>query len=129
MTAQTCLECKPVAGTVSQRERRQVFRPVTDIHQSEAGVELVMDLPGVNQKNVNLTVEQDTLTVTGQRNIDVEGTEVYCETHRGEYRRAFRLGEDVDTDNITADMQDGVLTVHLPKLAKAQPRRIEIAGV
>ena len=129
MTTQTCGPCEPVARPHGHPNRKHVLRPATDVVQSESGIDLVIDLPGVNQDTMDLTLEKGTLTVTGQRHAHAEGNHVVREIRMGEYRRAFSLGDDVDTDAITADMQDGVLTVHLPKVAQTQPRRIDIASV
>lgn len=129
MTTQTCRPCEPIARPHGHPNQKHVLRPATDVVQNETGIDLVVDLPGVNQDTMDLTLEKGTLTVTGRRHAHVEGDDVVREIRIGEYRRVFSLGDDVDTDAITADMQDGVLTVHLPKVAQAQPRRIEIANV
>ncbi len=128
MTTQTCFPCESIARPHGYSDRKLVHRPAIDVIQHETGIDLVVDLPGVNQDHVDLTLEKGTLTVTGQRPARVEGNDVYREIHSGEYRRVFSLSDDVDTDGISADMQDGVLLVHLPKVAQAQPRRIDIAG-
>jgi HSP20 family molecular chaperone IbpA len=102
---------------------------VTDVIESETGVDLILDLPGVSQDQLDLIVEQDTLTVTGHRDFDIDGTAVYRESRTGEYRRVFSIGQDMDTEHITADLKDGVLRIHIPKAAKARPRRIDITGI
>ena len=129
MTTQTCTECKPSAGTHTSRDHKLAYRPATDVIESETGVNLVLDLPGVSQDQMDLIVEQDTLTVTGHRDFDIEGTAVYRESRTGEYRRVFSIGQDMDAEHITADLKDGVLRVHIPKAAKARPRRIDITGI
>ena len=128
MTAQICLAGEPGVKPYRRSGREHALRPAADIIQSEAGIDLVVDLPGVSQDHVDLTLEKGTLTVSGKRQARIQGNEVYRETCSGEYRRVFSLSDDVDTYSITADMQDGVLVVHLPKVAQAQPRRIDIAS-
>ena len=129
MTTQTCFPCESIARPHGHSGQKRVHRPAVDVIQHETGVDLIVDLPGVNQDHVDLTLEKGTLTVTGQRQDRVEGNGVYREIRSGEYRRVFSLSDDVDTDGISADMQDGVLVVYLPKVAQAQPRRIDIATV
>jgi HSP20 family molecular chaperone IbpA len=129
MKTQTCLETKPFAGRTSCGRRPGALRPLADAVERESGVELTLDLPGVSQENMTLTVEQDTLIVTGQRDLALEGHAVYRESRPGEFRRAFHLADDLDADGITAQLRDGVLTIQIPKAEKARPRRIPIAGL
>ena len=129
MTTQTCMECKPSTGAPATHDHKLANRPVTDVIESETGVDLILDLPGVSQDQMGLIIEQDTLTVTGHRDLEMEGTAVYRESRSGGYRRMFSIGQDMDTEHITADLKDGVLRIHVPKAAKARPRRIDITSV
>ena len=111
---------------VIRRDQQQWFKPATDIHETQDELVLRFDMPGVGPDQVDLTVEKDLLTVTGKADPEAEGTPVYRETRIGDYQRQFSLSEQVDTDRITADMKDGVLTVRIPKAEKAKPKRIDI---
>lgn len=130
MTTQACLARRARGGRLGygHHHPESGFRPAMDVHETEKGLDLTLDMPGVSPDNVNLTVENDTVTVVGKVAPEQEGSVVYRETHIGDYRRVFRLGEDLDAEQISAEMKDGVLTVHVPKAAKAQPRRIDIVA-
>lgn len=87
------------------------------------------DLPGVDADSIDLTVEQNVLTVTAARP-DVEGDGfdyLITERPRGRFSRQLFLGESLDVDKMDADYSDGVLTVRIPVAEEAKPRRISIA--
>ena len=84
-------------------------------------------MPGVNKQGLEVTVEGNELTIIGRRASDVpEGELCYCESPQADYRRVFELGPDVDTSKISAEMQQGVLKLHLPKSERAKPKQIEV---
>ena len=126
MTAQELAQRKQ--ADVQRREEAPIpyFRPATDIWETNDAVLIKFDMPGVASDQVDLTVEKGTLTVTGKTRPEEEGTPVYRETRIGNYQRDFSLSEDVDPDNISAEMKAGVLTVRIPKPEKAKPKRIAI---
>lgn len=92
--------------------KTQVY-PLFDVFESEAEFLLVADLPGVTRPNLELAVEQGELRMTAQS----EGVE---------YRRSFKLGDDVDLDRIEAKLELGQLEIHLHKQAASRMRKIEI---
>lgn len=84
-------------------------------------------MPGVNKDGLEISVEGNELTLIGRRSLDLpEGELYYCETPMADYRRVFELGPDVDTSKISAKLEQGVLTLHLPKSEKAKPKKIEV---
>jgi len=86
-----------------------------------------VEMPGVNKDGLEVTVEGSELTITGRRKLDLpEGQLCYCETPQGDFRRVFEFGPDIDTTKIRAEMQQGVLKLHLPKSEKAKPKQIEV---
>ncbi len=89
-----------------------------------------LDLPGVAADSLDISVERNVLTVTGERNWQrEEGDRVYvAERNRGSFRRQVTLGDGLDAEAVEADYSDGVLTLRIPVSAKAQPRKIEIKG-
>lgn len=105
------------------------YVPRTDIYEDEDALVVVMDLPGVIRDNVDVTVEKDRLAVTGRIDFGYyrEMQPVYTEYNVGHFERAFVLSNEIDRDQISAEMDDGVLTLRLPKAEAAKPRRIEIA--
>jgi HSP20 family protein len=107
----------------------RVFMPTTDIFETEAALTVVMEMPGVDKANIDISVENDVLTVDGR--IDFSKYEnlqpVYTEYNIGNYRRSFTLSSTrVNQDKIQAQMSDGVLTLTLPKADQAKPRRIAV---
>ena len=87
-----------------------------------------MEMPGVEKKDIDIVLENHTLRVDGRIDFTkYEGMEpVYTEYNVGHYARAFTLSEKIDQDTISAELNDGVLTLTLQKSKEAQPRRISI---
>jgi HSP20 family molecular chaperone IbpA len=107
----------------------RTFVPTTDIYESDQALTLVMEMPGVDKGNTDISVENDVLTVAGR--VDFSKYEklqpVYTEYNVGHYRRSFDLSPSrVDQEKIRADMKDGVLTLTLPKAEQAKPRKIAV---
>jgi HSP20 family protein len=107
--------------------------PSIDINEFEDRFELYVDVPGIDPKDVEITLEKGTLTISGERFAQAakEGeTIVHRRTERGSGRfyRRFVLPESVDGDKVKAAGRNGVLEISIPKSAKAQPRRIEVAA-
>jgi HSP20 family molecular chaperone IbpA len=104
------------------------YIPNTDIYETDEALTLVMEVPGVEKKDVNVQLENDVLRVEGRIDFSkYEGLEpVYAEYNVGHYARAFTLSDKIDQDGISADLADGVLTLTLKKAKSALPRRIAI---
>jgi HSP20 family protein len=103
--------------------------PRTDIYEGEADYRIVTDVPGVRNEDLDISLEDDVLTIKAARDREVpEGYTARRRELTGKvtFRRSFELGTAVDTDRISATLDDGVLTVVLPKSEKAVPRRIEV---
>jgi len=128
MTAENKL-AKTEKAEVQRRERQEVYyQPATDIRESSDAMMLTFDMPGVAKDDVELTIDRDTLTVTGRAAQEESGRALYRETNVGDYRRHFSLPEDVSADQVTAGMKAGVLTVTIAKPEKAKPKRIAITA-
>jgi HSP20 family molecular chaperone IbpA len=114
-TAETAVECT--------RERR-VVQPRCDIWESEAGVTLVADMPGVDDASLDVTLENSVLKIEGRTRFEApEGyTLRFAEFEPVDYERSFVLSRTVDADRITASMKNGRLTVSVPKAQPAQKR-------
>ena len=91
---------------------------------------VAVDLPGVQTESIDLNVEQNVLTIRAERKDTTgEGVElIAAERPRGVFSRQLMLGEALDTENVTASYDGGVLTVRIPVAQKAQPRKIEITS-
>lgn len=118
---------------VAQKEEKttpaRYFVPYTDIYETEKVLTLVMEMPGVEKKNVDIQLENDVLRIEGRIDFSkYEGLEpVYSEYNVGHYARSFTLSDRIDQDGISAELVDGVLTLTLSKSKSALPRRIELS--
>jgi HSP20 family molecular chaperone IbpA len=106
----------------------RVFVPVTDIYETEDGLTLLMEMPGVDKANVEVDVKDGVLTVQGRVDFSKyeELSPVYTEYNIGNYRRAFTISNKIDLERIGAEMTDGVLKLTLPKAKEITPRRIAV---
>ncbi|MBV9126681.1 MAG: Hsp20/alpha crystallin family protein [Verrucomicrobia bacterium] len=113
----------------SQRRSANAFlRPRTHIVETGDGYTLQVELPGVNKHGLEITVENGELTIVGRREpFQTEAELVYRESRTADFRRAFELDPSIDTTRIAARLEQGVLTLDLPKAEAAKPRRIEVA--
>jgi HSP20 family molecular chaperone IbpA len=107
----------------------QTYEPAVDISESENELVLQADVPGVRKDDIEINLDQDVLTISGRVALDdYDGLRpVYSEFNVGNFYRRFSLGETIDQAAISADMDEGVLTVRLPKKEAAQPRKITVA--
>ena len=119
---------KELASKEEKTVPSRYFVPNTDIYETEEALTLVMEIPGVEKKDLDVQLENDVLRVEGR--IDFSKYEslepVYAEYNIGHYARAFTLSNKIDQDGITADLADGVLTLTLKKAKEAVPKRIPI---
>lgn len=106
------------------------YVPYADIYETEEALQLVLEVPGVAREHLNISLENDQLRIEGQIDFSkYDGMEpVYTEYNVGHYTRDFTLGNKIDREGISAQLEDGVLTLTLPKAREAQARRIEISG-
>jgi HSP20 family protein len=105
------------------------FIPPVDIHEDKDAIYVLAELPGVKTEDVKLHVENNILTLTGERKLEKEDKrEGYHRVERsyGTFTRSFALPNSVASDQVQAEMNDGILTVKLPKKAEVQPKRIEV---
>jgi HSP20 family molecular chaperone IbpA len=114
----------------AQPVERYVFTPPIDIHETDDGLILRADLPGVSLETLELQVQNNRLTLFGRvPQVAPEGAQlVHQEYHEGDYLRSFILSDNVDHDRISAKLTNGVLEVFLPHTPKAQPRKIQVSG-
>jgi HSP20 family molecular chaperone IbpA len=112
----------------AERPERMLFTPPIDIYESDEGLVLHADLPGVSVETLELQVQDNKLTLFGRVSLPTppEARLVHGEYHVGDFLRSFILSEEVDHERITASMSNGVLRVVLPKSQRAEPRRIRV---
>ena len=106
----------------------RLFMPTADIFEAEHALTVVLEMPGVEKNSVDINVEAGVLTILGRLDFSkYEGMQpIYTEYNVGHYRRSFELSNKIDQSKIGAEMKDGVLTITLPKVEEAKPRRITI---
>jgi HSP20 family protein len=108
-------------------QRVEYFTPLVDLHQDAEGYTLEVEMPGVNKQGVEITVEDGKLILSGRRPVPGNfGRSVHRERKVGEYRRVFDLDPSIDATKISAHVEQGLLTVHLPKAEAVKPRKITV---
>jgi HSP20 family protein len=125
------LEVQEKKELVSKEEKTvpaRYYVPNTDICETEDALTVVMEMPGVEKKDLDVNLENDVLRVEGRIDFrKYEGLEpLYTEYNVGHFARAFTLSRQIDQQQISAQLEDGVLTLTLKKSREAAPRRIAI---
>jgi HSP20 family protein len=113
-------EKQEVAETGAERTRdRRAFVPRADIYETNEGITVLADMPGVDETSVDITLEKNVLTINGY--VEYEAPEGYslafAEYDVGDYQRSFSLSNEIDQEKIEAQLKDGVLHLHLPKVS------------
>ena len=108
------------------------FTPAVDIKENDNEIRLDLELPGLKPEDVEITAENGVLTVRGEKHVErKEGDESryqIIERAYGTFMRTFQLPQGIDADQIKAEFNNGVLSLHIPKAALPQPKRIEISA-
>jgi len=107
-----------------------ILRPAVDIFENDHSICLFANLPGVPEGGLHLEVDDKTLTIQGDIEIEMPADmeSLYADVRSTRYRRAFTLSSELDTAKIAATLKDGVLEVTIPKREEVLPRRIEITA-
>ena len=117
-------------GEMSQTTTTGFF-PRFDVRETQDGYTFVADLPGVREEDLDLSVSQNTLIISGRRSEEerVENEQYYySERSFGEFRRSFTLPEGTDPESVSAKLDDGVLRIELKKRPEVQPRRVSLGA-
>jgi len=117
-------------GAVAGREPAAVvFTPHVDVFETEDALLLYADMPGLKPEDLDVRFENGELTLHGRCTPPkVDANPVRAEYGVGDYHRAFTINEQVDAENITAELKHGVLTVRLPKAESVKPKKITVKG-
>ena len=116
------------SATCEARPVRAVFEPAADVVEKPDGLYLAIDMPGVDQKGLEVTIEEHVLHIRGTSAGSGEtAPPVHREFECGDFERSFRLTPDLDEARITASLRNGVLQIALPKREETRPRRISVA--
>ncbi|MRR14834.1 MAG: Hsp20/alpha crystallin family protein [Deltaproteobacteria bacterium] len=106
----------------------KTFVPRVDIYENKDSLFLVADMPGVDEKTVDIELEKNILTITGRTENGriKDGTMMYSEYEIGDYERVFTLSDEIDRERIVATVKNGVLRLELPKAERVKPKKIAI---
>jgi HSP20 family molecular chaperone IbpA len=117
-------------GGVERTRATRVYVPNVDIFSNADGIVIIADMPGVEKKDLEITLEKDILTIDGYVSSSLMAPGGYELVHGeygiGDFHRSFTIPDEVDRDNIEASLNEGVLKVSLPKAPEAQARKISI---
>jgi len=119
---------KELQSTGETTVQARYFVPQADIFETDEELTVVLEMPGVARDSVSADIENDKLTIEGRLDFTkYEGFEpVYTEYNIGHFKRSFVLSNKINQDKISADLNDGVLIVKLPKAEAVKPRKIAV---
>jgi len=120
--------------TTAQRDQRENLErspeyvsPQVNIGETKDGYVLQAEMPGVNKEGLEITLEGNEITIVGHRQLDAcNGETLFRESYPADYRRVFELDPAIDTTKVSARMDQGVLTLTLPKSERLKPRKIKV---
>ncbi len=113
-------------GREPTRSGQNFASPAVDIFEDERGLVVVADLPGVDSDGADIRVDNGVLTIQARAQHIVRSRAVHREYELTGFHRQFQLPEEIDTARIGAELKNGVLTVTLPRMERAEPRRIQV---
>jgi|SRR5579864_7355234 len=118
-----------VNGTAKEQLAFGTFTPPVDVYEDEHHLVLKLEIPGMNEADLKVSLENNTLTISGERKFEKEEKEENfhrIERRYGSFTRTFRLPATVDTENVEAHYDKGILKVTLAKRAEAKPKQIKV---
>jgi HSP20 family protein len=113
-------------NSVVKNESEKEFIPYVDISETVDSYILNADMPGVSKENLDITLDNNTLIISGKVDNKTGDSYEYQEFELRNYKRSFVVNEEMNTKDIDAKLENGVLTLHIPKSEKTKPRKIEI---
>jgi HSP20 family protein len=118
------------ADEMERTRSRRSFVPRADIYETEKEIIVIADIPGANEKTVDITLEKNVLSITAYIEPAIpNGFEVaYAEYEEGDYQRSFRLSDEIDRDKIEATVSEGVLHLRLPKAIEKMTKKIAVTA-
>ena len=124
----TLLELPFWAGSSRQSQLFGGWAPALDLHQSNDNIVAVVELPGMRKEDIEISLQDGTLTISGERKEETgpENGATRTERYAGKFRRSITLPSRVDANKVSATYKDGILTVTLPKAEEAKPKQIQI---
>jgi HSP20 family protein len=111
-----------------ERASEQFIAPASTVLENADGYTLEVEMPGVSKENLEMWVENNELTIVGRRSMPaVAGTLIHRESRPENFRRTFELDPSIDAEKISAQIEQGVVTLTLPKAEQVKPRKITVA--
>jgi len=111
------------------KDRFSAFAPKLNVSEDDAAIEISVELPGMNEKDIEVSLDKDLLTIKGEKKEESENREKsfhHMERSYGTFQRSIRISDEVEPNNIKASFKDGVLVITLPKAEKEAARVIEV---
>jgi HSP20 family protein len=120
------------AGLAARSAAAASYAPRVDFTETDTEMRVAAELPGLEEKDIHVSLEDDVLTIRGERSAEVKSEDAkelrHVETFHGKYERSLRLPSEVDPDAVKAVYRNGILTVTLPKSPQPQPRVIQVTS-
>jgi HSP20 family molecular chaperone IbpA len=128
MTETKDVNTQQAAGTQQTSEQERTMRPAVDIFEDATGITLHADMPGVTRERLDIQIDGDSLSISGDVEIPVPDNmnAVYADVHSNRYQRSFSLSKELDANNVEATLKHGVLILRIPKREEHKPRKIEV---
>jgi HSP20 family protein len=115
-------------SSTTRRENEKFVTPPASIRETADGYTLELEMPGVNKDGLEISIEKNELSIIGRRSSTTpQGTLLHRESRPHNYRRSFEIDPSIETDKIVARMNQGVVTLTLPKAEQVKPRRITVS--
>lgn len=115
-------------GVNGHQPTEQFLAPVATVLENKDGYTLQVEMPGVSKDGLEMWVEKNELTIVGRRNLPaIDGALIHRESRRESFRRSFELDPSIDAGKITAKIDQGVVTLALPKAEQVKPRKIAVS--
>ena len=126
MSMETTMQSREAAQAADPTRERRLVAPPVDIYENQEGYLVLADLPGVRADDVDVRFEEGELHLSARRELGARPGLVASELVDADFRRLFKIPEDVDAGAIEAELRDGVLRLRLPKARRLQPRKIAV---
>jgi len=119
---------RPAAPAAKHVAAETFLLPATNVVETREAYVIEAEMPGVNREGLEITLEANTLTLTGRRDLaPPKATALYVESKPAHFRRVFEVEPVIDASKITAHLEQGLLKVHLPKAERVKPRKITVS--
>ncbi|HEX4666974.1 MAG TPA: Hsp20/alpha crystallin family protein [Chthoniobacterales bacterium] len=112
----------------AQRENERFITPPASVNETADGYHLELEMPGVSKGGLEISIENNELSIIGRRsNPSIQGTLLHRESRPNNFRRTFEIDPSIDREKISARMNQGVVTLTLPKAEEVKPRKIKVS--